>query len=262
MPQVKSKFKHVAVEETFKKTDMAYLDIAKKFVTDGDTNFCSASGKYICTHMDGGGGPLLIMKLNMPGRKARECQNTCKYHDSKVAVSEWSPHSDGLLASGDTAGNVYVHFFDDSMFSEEGLLKESIIDPLVKVETGFKKPISGLSWNPCVSNLFACCTKEKLIKIFDATSGAEASDLVIETKDVPISPCWSWDGNYLAFIEKSGADNTIVLWKVRGDNQGEVWRKKNWNEECPSNFHVPPRLHLYRNYRNCPKGTKPVFQAL
>jgi len=240
MPQVKSKFKHVAVEETFKKTDMAYLDIAKKFVTDGDTNFCSASGKYICTHMDGGGGPLLVMKLGMPGRKSRESQNVCKYHDSKVVVSGWSPHSDGLLASGDTAGNVFVHFFDDSMFTEDGLLKESIDEPLVKVETGFKKPISGLSWNPCVANLLAVCTKEKLIRIFDATSGAEACDLVIETKDVPISPCWSWDGNYLAFITKSGADNTVVLWKVRGDNQGEVWRKKTGMKSAQAIFMCHP----------------------
>jgi len=214
MPQVKSKFKHAAVEKELANEGM-YSDLVQKFYTQGDTNFCSASAKYLCAHGAGGGGPMMVMELGKPGRKARDNQKLVSYHSNKVHISQWSPHSDRLLASGDDDGNVAIQFFDDAMFSEDGLLKEPLTEPTQSVNTGFKKAVTGLAWHPAVQNLLAVCSKEKQIAFFDATSGEKAMDLVIETDAPPLSLDWSWDGDHLCFIEKSGADHTLCLWNVR-----------------------------------------------
>lgn len=223
MPQVKSKFKHAAVEKDVK-TETCYTDLVQKFYTTGDTNFCSASAKYICCHGGGGGGPLIVMQLGMPGRKARDDQHLANYHGSKVICSEWSPHSDRLLASGDAEGNCCIQFFDDEMFSEAGLLKETLKEPTQKLNTSFKKAISGLKWHPSVKNLLAVASKENKIVFFDATNGEPALDLVIETESVPLSLDWSWNGDLLCYIERTGSNHKLTVFNVRA--QEKVFEQK------------------------------------
>jgi len=215
MPQVKSKFKHAAVEKEVT-IEGCYTDLVQKFYNSGDTNYCSASAKFICCHGAGGGGPMLVMKLGMPGRKPREMQHLASYHGGKVLTSQWSPHSDRLLASGDADGSACVMFFDDSLFDEQhGLLKEPITEPSVRIETGFKKQITGVAWHPAVKNLLAICSKGGKIGFFDATTGSQALDLLIETDNPPLSMDWSWNGDYLCYIEKSGANHSVTVYNVR-----------------------------------------------
>lgn len=219
MPQVKSKFKHTAVEKEFTIED-AYSDIKQKFYTSGDTNFCSASAKYFCAHGGGGGGPLMVMKLGMPGRKDRSKQHIVSYHGNKVSCSGWSPHNDNLLCSGDANGDAYVTFFDDSMFDEDGLLLEDCHEATQTVNTGFKKAVTGLAWHPSVRNLVAICSKTCEIKFFDAASGAQClKGLEIKTDAPPLSLSWSWDGDYLACTLKSGANHDLKVYRVR--NRGD-----------------------------------------
>jgi len=215
MPQVKSKFKHAAVEKEVT-IEGCYTDLVQKFYNSGDTNYCSASAKFICCHGAGGGGPMLVMKLGMPGRKPRDQQNLVSYHGGKVLCSQWSPHSDRLLASGDADGSVCVMFFDDSLFDEQhGLLKAPITEASVKIETGFKKQITGVAWHPSVQNLLAVCTKGGKIGFFDATTGSQALELLIETEHPPLSMDWSWNGDLLCYIEKSGANHSVTVYNVR-----------------------------------------------
>lgn len=238
MPQVKSKFKHAAVENKVTLED-CYTDLISKFYTSGDTNFSSASAKFMCLHGGSGGGPLMVMQLGKPGRKARDKQNLVSIHEAKVIDSAWSPHSDRLLCSGDANGMAKIMFFEDSMFDEDGLLHTKIEEATQTIETGFKKSVTSVAWHPSVANLIAISSKEKKIAFFDATSGQPAimdddKPFCIETSAVPLSLTWDWSGELLGFIEKDGANNKLTVWNIR--NKEEVWSIKLGMKACQCTF--------------------------
>merc|ERR1719414_707144 len=87
---------------------------------------------------------MMVMELGKPGRKSRD-QQKLVYHSNKVHISQWSPHSDRLLASGDDDGTVCIQFFDDATFSS-GLLIPIGYWPLVTTMAQF---VFNFSTTPC-----------------------------------------------------------------------------------------------------------------
>jgi len=225
-------FRHAAGPDS--NADKKYLfDISKDVKAMGDKGNCSASAKYFCMHMSGGGGPCLIVDFTKPGRKSKPDQHLLEYHSSAVLASEWSPHSDNLLASGDDGGQVFIKFFEDDMFTEEGLMKQKCEKDVegkwgytMKLNTGFRKGVSSLAWHPTIKNLLAVASKEKAIKFFDVTTGEETSFEPIATPHIPISVCWSWDGKRLACVAKTDGGETILTYNLSPSGLTEAMNNK------------------------------------
>lgn len=218
MPKSHDPFKNVRVESDIKPEGM-YLDLKEGFNDKGkDSDYCSASGKYMCIHSQGGGGKLQVWKLGCPGRKERDKQTFFTGLTGHVSASRWSPHTDGLLAAGDVHGVVIVHFFHGKDFDDDGYMINQIEKPTTLCNTDFGKPITDIAWNPCVQNLFAVSSKANNMKFFDAASGEQALDgLELTFDNVVHSIDWSWDGVHICCIEKTGAKHTLHVFNVRSE---------------------------------------------
>jgi len=182
-----------------------------------DDMSCSASAKYFAAHNSGSN--ILVVQLHKPGRKSTA--PCAKYHSGKgkVTVSRWSPHNNGLLASGDENGNIMLHFFEDDLFDDAtGLLKADIEECMSSIDTGLSKKITSIAWHPVIKNLIAVAGGEAdgtfVVKFFDADSGEELLSPIV-TKRQAMSLDWSWDSRHLAFCDKTDKGHTCMIYDVK-----------------------------------------------
>lgn len=220
MPGLVSKFKYIS-GPTASRNEEIFTDLGK-FNLQGDSSYCSASTKFVAAHMESGGGQICVMVRGKTGRKNN--YKCATYNMGAVTISEWSPHSDRMMASGDSNGSCFVHFYDDDLFDNDGMLKEKVTEATQQINTKFVKPIVGLKWHPSISNLLVLSGKDRIIRFFDVTTGEPVEDFAdIETKDVPHSIDFSWNGELMCYVEKSGTNHTLVVYNIRTGK--ECWRK-------------------------------------
>jgi len=231
LPPNPQKFRHASCmdDNIGAKSELRYTD----FIGQGwnqnhaDDSAASCSSKYFAGHSSGSN--LAVVQLHKPGRKSTvPC---AKYHNAKgkVTVSRWSPHNPGLLASGDENGNVFLGYFEDSMFDDAtGLLKDHVMEPMMEIETNFAKKITSLEWHPVIKNLIAIAGAEGQgtfkVKFFDTDSGTEVAP-AIETEKQAVSITWNWDCQHVAWIDKNkGHTCSIYNLKALGGPQlvGEI----------------------------------------
>lgn len=245
MPPKKSRnpFKHASPEDV-KNTDNYYTDLKLKAQTRCETNCSSASAKYFCYHGSGAGGKMLVMSLNKPGRKLRANQGICSYHGGNIQCSEWSPHNDNILVSGDSQGVVKMNYFNPAHFGENGLMSNKsteengnagdIKEATMTLNCGLAKSITTIKWHPSVQNLVAVGSKDNKIVFMDASTGEKAIDLEIVTEENPVSIDWSWQGNMICYVTKTGTSHTLHLYDINAEKC--IWSEALGMKACQSFF--------------------------
>ncbi|KIL60839.1 hypothetical protein M378DRAFT_167650 [Amanita muscaria Koide BX008] len=178
-----SKYRHVFGQPAKKEH---WLENIKVTNSAWDTNIVSASGKYITVNWNSsGGGAFAILPLPSPftaittssggpfTHKLPDTLPLARSHTAAVLDTDWSPHSDSIVASGAEDGKVMIWKVDDRVFDgwgEEGWEPPRDFDPVARIDAGPKK-IGQVVWHPTAAHVLASASGEHTVKVWDLTNG-------------------------------------------------------------------------------------------
>jgi coronin-1B/1C/6 len=163
----------VALSDTFVHQE-TFIDFRLSTVT-GDQQYIKASAKYFCVGMAGGGGPVVVNRLDRPGRFDVA---TCPYitgHAGAVLDMEWNPFDDSMLATASEDTNIKIWQIPEDWepTDDKGNAKEGKgLDESVQELTGHRKKVTLLRYNPTVSNCLLSTGGDYTIKVWDVESSA------------------------------------------------------------------------------------------
>jgi coronin-1B/1C/6 len=218
-----SKFRHVF--GSLNKKEKAYQSI--KPALAGEGNFIASSVWYTAVPLQGGGGPVQIIR-NGAYEKYTTSVGKLSIHKNVVLDCAFSPYDQALLATGDDVGQINItrlpqpdalpaHPEKPDAKNTEGYTK-AINDTtaLVNLPDCHSKKVAILSWNPNFKNILGSCGFDNVVKVFDVEAGKNIHNL--EQPDQPYHIDWSSDGSKMAVMRK---DKTIAIIDPR-DHKSEI----------------------------------------
>jgi coronin-1B/1C/6 len=180
-----SSFRHVFGSPA--KPEGQFLGVAPGCNGDGD--FICANEKFLAYAAAGGGGPVVVLPLNKPGRLPAKIPMITVHRD-KVLDHQFHPFLNTLLATASEDGYVKV-----SQIPEEGLT-ENIEKAIVTLE-GHSKKVALCKFHPTANNVLASGAHDTLIKIWDIEAQTEAINFEDHGGEIT-SIDWNADGSQLA----------------------------------------------------------------
>jgi coronin-1B/1C/6 len=166
----------------------------------GDQQYVKASAKYFCVGMAGGGGPVVVNRLDRPGRFEDATSAYVHGHSGAVLDMDWSPFDDSMMATASDDTNIKIWSIPDDFepIDENGNAKkgtplsESMIDL-----TGHNKKVTLLRFHPTASNTLLSTGGDYTVKVWDLEGQTELSSM----DDVPNlvhDIVWDYTGDQFA----------------------------------------------------------------
>jgi coronin-1B/1C/6 len=173
----------------------------------GDQQYIKASTKYFVVGMAGGGGSMLVGRLDRPGRFEPGLSPSVTGHSGAVMDMDWNPFDDSMMATGseDTTIKIWSIPEDWEPTDENGNAKkgddlsESLIDLL-----GHQKKVTLLRYHPTAEGGLMSTSADCAVKIWDVES-ATAVTSCEETNDLIQDIVWDYKGDNFAFSSKDKA---------------------------------------------------------
>ncbi|KAI0294482.1 microtubule binding protein [Multifurca ochricompacta] len=168
-----SKYRHVFGQPAKKEHG---IDNIKVTSSAWDTNVISASGKYISVNWNSsGGGAFAILPAPSPfsgapgiPTKLPDIVPLARSHTAPVLDTDWSPHSDSIVASGGEDGNVMIWQVDPSAFEDwntEGWVPRDF-GPVLRIDASPRK-IGQVLWHPAAQHVLASAVGDLTVKLWD-----------------------------------------------------------------------------------------------
>lgn len=173
----------------------------------GDQQYIKASAKYFCVGMAGGGGPVVVHRLDRPGRFEVA---SCAYvtgHSGAVLDMDWNPFDDSMMATASEDTNIKLWSIPDDWepCDENGNAKAGtgLSESLMDLDAHTKK-VTLLRFHPTASNTLLSTSGDLTVKVWDIEQGA---------------PLHSFDG----------VPNLVhdIVWDFKGDNYAFSCKDKN-----------------------------------
>ncbi|KAI3380421.1 hypothetical protein SNEBB_004632 [Seison nebaliae] len=170
-----------------------------------------------------------LMKLNnIPSNKKGTIQKiemdplfTFKGHSQEGYGIAWNHHTPGMLLTGDNAGRLFLWKPSDNLSTNN--TNPWLVDQ--RSFRGHSGSVEDIQWSPTESTVFASCSVDKSIRIFDIRAPHESANMLTmakaHTDDVNVI---SWNRMESHWILSGGDDNEINLWDLR-----------NWSSDSPNN---------------------------
>lgn len=197
-----SSFRHVFGQPN--KPEACFLDISVQ--CSGDGNFIASNGRHIAFAGRGGGGPVIILNNDAPGRVGRSAKKLV-VHRSKVLDFDWSPFDKSLLATGAEDNLCKI-----SKIPVAGLA-DNQTDSLVTL-TGHEKKVIGLQWNPNAENVLATAGFDHTARVWNVETQQQTQIFAHGAELNHIR--WNRDGTQLATTCK---DKKIRVFDPRADEK-------------------------------------------
>ena len=125
-------------------------------------------------------------------------------HPCEGYAMDWSRCSQGTLATGDNNGNIYIHYLKNSGW---------VVDHQ-KYSCNNNKSIEDIQWSPNESTVFASCSTDKTIRIWDTRTTNRQPSLSVLAHDDDVNVI-SWN-KLVGYMLVSGSDdNTFKVWDLR-----------------------------------------------
>jgi len=164
----------------------------------GDQQYIKASAKYFSFSQAGGGGPVIVHRLDRPGRFD---DGTCPIltgHSGAVLDIDWNPFDDSMMATASEDTNIKIWSIpedwepcDDKGNAKAGKgLSESLLDL-----EAHKKKVTLLRYHPTANNTLLSTSADHTVKVWDVENA---------------TPVNSFDD----------IDNLVhdIVWDLKGDN--------------------------------------------
>eukprot|EP00567_Pseudictyota_dubia_P003711 CAMPEP_0197444788 /NCGR_PEP_ID=MMETSP1175-20131217/10177_1 /TAXON_ID=1003142 /ORGANISM="Triceratium dubium, Strain CCMP147" /LENGTH=450 /DNA_ID=CAMNT_0042975641 /DNA_START=93 /DNA_END=1445 /DNA_ORIENTATION=- len=170
-----SKYRHIFCDAP--KPEECWTGFRLATVT-GDQQYIKASAKYFAVSLFGGGGPLMVGRLDRPGRFNPGTSPEIQGHTGAVLDCDFNPFDDSMLAtaSEDTTIKLWNIPDDWEPTNEKGLAQsgENLTESLVDL-TGHRKKVTLLHFHPTASNVLGSCSSDYVVKVWDVEKGEEIS---------------------------------------------------------------------------------------
>eukprot|EP00276_Gloeochaete_wittrockiana_P013344 CAMPEP_0184333682 /NCGR_PEP_ID=MMETSP1089-20130417/2631_1 /TAXON_ID=38269 ORGANISM="Gloeochaete wittrockiana, Strain SAG46.84" /NCGR_SAMPLE_ID=MMETSP1089 /ASSEMBLY_ACC=CAM_ASM_000445 /LENGTH=513 /DNA_ID=CAMNT_0026657609 /DNA_START=47 /DNA_END=1588 /DNA_ORIENTATION=+ len=160
-----------------------------------------------------------VRSLNEPGIRVKNCDPLFKFskHSTEGFAMDWSTVAEGKLVTGDCDKNIYLW-----EPTEGG--SWSVSD---RPFAGHSSSIEDLQWSPIEPTIFASCSSDKTIKIWDTRARKAAISFKAHKADVNVI---SWN-RLRTFMLVSGADDgTITTWDMREFPRAEPQAHFKWHK--------------------------------
>lgn len=193
-----SKYRHVHGPEP--KKDKQFTNIRPQCTGDG--NFVAGNNKFFGVPVQGGGGPLLIHRLDKLGRIEHNAP-VLNVHKAKVLDLAFSPYSDQMVATA--SEDCYVKV---SMIPKEGLT-ETLQESVATLE-GHQKKVHSVQFHPTASNLLCTTSYDNTIKIWDYEK--QVDTLTYNTPEQVMALRFNTDGSRIGMTTK---DKMVRLYDPR-----------------------------------------------
>jgi WD40 repeat protein len=158
----------------------------------GDGEFIASNGTYISFSKRGGGGPVVILKNDSPGRIGNSAP-LLSVHRAKVLDFDWSPFDKSLIATASEDNLVKVSKIPD------GGLTANQTESLITLQ-GHEKKVIGLKWHPTASNIIATAGFDHHAKVWNVESQQAVYNFTHGAELNHIR--WNRDGSQLATTAK------------------------------------------------------------
>ena len=189
--------------------------------TTGDSQYIKASAKYFAVALAGGGGPMMVGRLDRPGRFESGTSQLVQGHTGSVLDFDFNPFDDSMFASAseDTTIKLWSIPEDWEPTDANGKAKrgESLSESLVDL-VGHGKKVNLVRYHPTASNVLLSSSADCTVKVWDvekseAITTASVPDL---THDV----VWDFKGDTYA---SSCKDKVVRLFDGRtGDITSKI----------------------------------------
>jgi coronin-1B/1C/6 len=160
-----------------------YQDFRLSTVT-GEQQYIKASARYFCVGMFGGGGPVVVNRLDRPGRFDDISSPYLAGHSGAVNDFDWNPFDDSMLATASDDTNIKVWQIPDEwepIDASGNAKKGTNITESAADLTGHTKKVTLLRFHPTASNTLMSTGADYTVKIWDVESSAD----VVTFDDVP-----------------------------------------------------------------------------
>lgn len=197
----------------------------------GDQQYVKASTKYFCVGMAGGGGSMVVGRLDRPGRFESGSSPIVTGHSGAVMDMDWSPFDDSMLAtaSEDTTIKVWSIPEDWEPTDEKGVAKagKDLSESLIDLK-GHQKKVTLLRYHPTADGCLMSASADTCVKIWDVESAAEVQSC--EEVDVLIQDViWDYTGENFAYSAK---DKAIRLVDARSNSVTNKIEKAHEGSKC------------------------------
>lgn len=160
-----------------------------------DSDSLCASEKYVAVPMQGGGGPVCVLRHDQTGKLSSP--PTISGHKGQVLDMAFSPFNAGMLATGSDDTTVKIWSIPDG-----GLTENMHADHALVALDGHAKKVGITRWHPSAEGVLATSSIDKTVKIWNVETGQETFS-VDGFPDYPTSMCWSYDGGIMAATTKA-----------------------------------------------------------
>lgn len=185
-----SKFRHVFCDPP--RTDAQFSNFRLSTVT-GEHNFIKANPNYFAVGLQGGGGPLAVVKLDKPQRMGTAVPCFCG-HSAAVLDFDFNPMDDSIIASGSEDTTIKVWGIP------EGGLTANITEPLVDLH-GHQKKVTLTKFHPTASNILLSASGDFSVKLWDIEKGYEVNSCS-EATELIQDIAWDHTGDSYAISSK------------------------------------------------------------
>mmetsp|Transcript_30028 Transcript_30028/g.39502 ORF Transcript_30028/g.39502 Transcript_30028/m.39502 type:complete len:444 (-) Transcript_30028:462-1793(-) len=179
-----SKYRHVYCEPAPQQNTFTNLRVTN---VTGEQQYIKANTKFFAVGLQGGGGPLAVLKHDAYG-KFDVNPPVLTGHKSAVLDFEFNPFHEHIIATGSEDLTVKVWGIP-----EDGLT-ENLTEPLVDLH-GHRKKVTLLKFHPTASNVLASVAANYEVKLWDIEKSAELYSVDGEHTNLIHDIEWDFAGN-------------------------------------------------------------------
>lgn len=197
----KSKYRHVFCDAP--KVEQCWTDFRMSTVT-GDQQYVKASTKYFAVGMAGGGGAMVVGRLDRPGRFESGLSPIVTGHTGAVMDMDWNPFDDTMMATASEDAKIKIWSIPEDWepTDEKGHARkaENLSESLIDLE-GHQKKVTLLRYHPTADGGLLSSSADTSVKIWDVESAAAVQSCE-ETHDLIQDIVWDHKGDNFAFSAK------------------------------------------------------------
>ncbi|KAH9971015.1 microtubule binding protein [Lactifluus volemus] len=217
-----SKYRHVFGQPAKKEHGIDNLKVTS---SAWDTNVVSASGKYISINWNSsGGGAFAIFPAPSPlsgapgiPSKLPDIVPLARNHTAPVLDTDWSPHSDTIVASGGEDGNVMIWQVDSSAFEDwntDGWEPQDF-GPVLRIAASQRK-VGQVLWHPTAQHVLASAVGDHTVKLWDLGAPESPRAVLAGHGDTIQSLAFSPTGQIIATTSR---DRKLRLFDARAGGE-------------------------------------------
>lgn len=136
----------------------------------GDQQYIKASAKYFAFSKAGGGGPVIVHRLDRPGRFEDASCPDVTGHLGAVLDVDWNPFDDSMMATASEDTNIKIWSIPEEWepCDEKGNAKagKGLTESLLDLES-HKKKVTLLRYHPTANNTLLSTSADHTVKVWD-----------------------------------------------------------------------------------------------